>query len=162
MSDWRIRKRYGFGAGRVRLSPASMGLVGRPASPLAGLCQVGAELRAGGLTQSLRRAGMLTGTLGLGAMLLVALLAGFQADPQDSTDLQIVELVLPEPLAAESAAAAAAVPPPSTRSVSPVPPPSIREQQQRRCGHGPMCGAAIPEHRALKRRLHRQQVGCYR
>ena len=108
MSDWRIRRRYGFGAGQVRLSPASLGMTGRPASPLAGLCQLGAELRAGGPTQSLRRAGMLTGSLGIGAMLLVALLAGFQADQQDLTDLQIVELVLPEPSATEPVAAVAA------------------------------------------------------
>ncbi|MFP8875225.1 MAG: hypothetical protein VCB42_12030, partial [Myxococcota bacterium] len=130
MSDWRIRKRYGFGAGRVRLSPPSMGLVGRPASPLAGLCQVGAELRAGGLTQSLRRAGMLTGTLGLGAMLLLALLAGFQADQQDSTDLQIVELVLPEPVAAEPVAAvvaqtAPAVQVPRSAEAVPLPRPTV-------------------------------------
>ena len=127
MSDWRIRKRYGFGAGQVRLSPASLEMAGRPASPLAGLCQLGAELRAGGPTQSLRRAGMLTGSLGLGAMLLAALLAGFQADQQDLTDLQIVELVLPELSAAEPVATAAA----ETAQAAPA----------------PRLAEAVPEHR---------------
>ena len=109
MSDWRIRKQYGFGAGQVRLSPDSKSLVSPPISPLSGLAQVGLELRQGGLSRPLKTGGT---TLGLGLLLLLSLLSGFEADQIEETDLQIVALTIPEPLEVESGS------PPSVPEVS--------------------------------------------
>ena len=105
MSDWRIRKQYGFGAGQVRLAPASRSLVSPPIGPLSGLAQVGLELREGGLSRPLKTVGT---TLGLGLLLLLSLLSGFEADQIEETDLQIVALTIPEPLEAEPVSAPSA------------------------------------------------------
>lgn len=96
MTDWRIRQRYGFGAGQLRLSPHASNLVKSPATARAGLSQAGRELHDRSWSRSLRTAVTAIVALGIGAALLLSLAANYLANPADETDLQIVEFKIPE------------------------------------------------------------------
>lgn len=134
VTDWRIRKSFGFGAGQLRLAPHPASLVCRPAPALAGLDAVAAEWRELGWTGSFRSALRPAAGVGLGMLLLLALSAEFRDRPVDFTDLRIVDFEVPEPPIVEppapapslaARAASTAAPAPAPVEVIPEPAPVV-------------------------------------
>ena len=98
MSDWRVRRLYGFGVGQLRLAPHPAGLIHRPVSARTAFLrmveEIGARSRAAQVRTALRAATV----AGLAAVLLVAVrISDRIEEPVDTTDLKIVWLDIPEP-----------------------------------------------------------------
>ncbi|MED5261098.1 MAG: hypothetical protein VX574_01685 [Myxococcota bacterium] len=131
MTDWRLRKSYGFGAGQVRLVPHPASFDSKPESALVSIGQIFVEWREIGWAASFWRAFRPAGALAIGALLLMALAAELRSPQADSSDLQLVEFSDPPAARAPAPAAVPASPPvPSVEVVSkaePTTPPPVPE-----------------------------------
>ncbi len=142
MTDWHLRRSYGFGAGQVRLVPHPGSFDSRPESALVSIGQIFIEWQEMGWAASFWRAFRPAGALALATLLLMALAAELRSPLADSTDLQLVEFAPPpEPHTPAPAAVPAAPPAPSIEVVSkaePAPPPQVPEAP-------PIAMPSIPE-----------------